>query len=643
MSRSSLTTVAPVKTISLLLVCAALVLPASLHAAEYLGPMDVLASPDGKSLYVVEADAQKIDILDIASEKVTRSIACPSAPTGIAVSSDGAKLFITCAGPEGVVCVADPASGQISATIPAGHTPCAPSLAPDGKRLYVCNRFNDDVSVIDLEGMKETARVKAIREPVGSAVTPDGSVVFVTNLLPVDPSDSYDVAAEITVIDAATLKTSNIRLPNGSSSVYEVCVSPDGKYAYVAHILSRYQMPTTQLERGWMNTNAMTIIDVATKSRINTVLLDDIDLGAANPWAVATTADGKTILVSHGGTHEVSAIDAEGLHAKLESIPKTMEEAKESGRYDGRGTYSSITVDDVPNDLAFLVDLRRRIQLRRGGPWGMLNDPGPFINGPRGLDVIGTKIYVAVYFCDLVAVVDLEDKSYYPVKAIRLGPEPQMTVQRRGQMHFHDADLCFQHWQSCSSCHPDARVDSLNWDLLNDGLGTPKNVRSMLLVHKTPPAMSSGVRESGEAAVRAGIRHIQFAVRPEEDAVAIDEYLKALQPVPSPYLVDGKLSEAAERGKQIFSRVGCTDCHAAPLYTDLKMHDVNSRGKYDRRNDFDTPTLIEVWRTAPYLHDGRYTTTTDLIGKAKHGSTAGDVEGLSEKEVADLAEFVLSL
>ena len=50
MSRSSLTTVAPVKVIPLLLVCAAFVLPASLHAAEYLGPIDVLASPDGKSL-----------------------------------------------------------------------------------------------------------------------------------------------------------------------------------------------------------------------------------------------------------------------------------------------------------------------------------------------------------------------------------------------------------------------------------------------------------------------------------------------------------------------------------------------------------------------------------------------------------------
>ena len=33
------------------------------------------------------------------------------------------------------------------------------------------------------------------------------------------------------------------------------------------------------------------------------------------------------------------------------------------------------------------------------------------------------------------------------------------------------------------------------------------------------------------------------------------------------------------------------------------------------RPDFDTPTLIEVWRTAPYLHDGRYLTIEELIAE----------------------------
>ncbi len=622
---------------------------AGLSAAEtgqYLGPIDVVASPDQSTLYVVQYDGQRVDAVDVQEGQIVRSIVCPAAPTGVAVSADGDWLYITCEGPAGVVSIARSETGEIVQQIAVGHTPGAPVLSPDGSRLYVSNRFNNDVSVIDLGSKEEVQRVPAIREPFAAAISKDGASLFVCNMLPNDPADSYDVAAEITVIDTESLTTSNIRLLNGSSSVFGICISPDGKYAYVTHILSRYQMPTTQLERGWMNTNALSILDVAEKSLINTVLLDDIDLGASNPWGVATTADGKTILVTHAGTHEVSAIDAEGLHEKLAGLPKTMEEAKATGRFDGRGTYSSITVADVPNDLAFLVDLRRRITLRPGGHWGTLNDDGPLINSPRGLDVIGTTFYAALYFSDALAVVDLEDRAHYPVTLIPLGPEPELTLVRRGQMFFHDADLCFQKWQSCASCHPgEARIDALNWDLLNDGIGNPKNNKSLLLAHQTPPSMSLGVRANAEEAVRAGIRHIQFMVRPEEDAVAIDEYLKSLTPVPSPYLVDGQLSAAALRGKAIFfdDEVGCARCHPEPLYTDLQMHNVGSRGKYGSETSFVTPTLIEVWRTAPYMHDGRWVTMKEVFTEGRHGAIGGSLEGLTEQDIDDLVEFVLSL
>ena len=611
-------------------------------ADEYLGPVDVLASTDGRQLYVVQADARRIDVVDVAAGEVVRSIACPATPTGVAVASDGSTLYITCGGPSGIVCVADAADGQISATIAAGHTACAPSLAPDGKRLYVCNRFDNDVSVIELPSQKEIARVKTLREPVASAVTSDGGVIFISNLLPVDPADAFHVAAEMTVLDTASLQTTNIRLPNGSSSVREVCLSPDGKYAYVVHILSSYPIPTTQLERGWINRNAMSVIDVASRTRINTVLLDDIDGGLANPWAVATTADGKRIVVSHAGAHALSVIDADALLAKLDGIPRTMKEARAAGR----GNYTTKTADDVPNDLTFMTGLRRRISLRQSAETGAQNDEkrSP-INGPRGLDTVGSKVYVAVYFSDLLAVVDLDEETTNSLEMIRLGPDPELTDRRRGEMLFHDADYCLQHWHSCASCHPDGRVDALNWDLLNDGMGNPKNAKSMLLAHETPPAMSGGVRETAEAAVRAGIRHILFSTLPEQDSQAIDEYLKSLSPVPSPYLVDGELSAAAQRGRQLFfsSRINCARCHDEPLYTDLRMHDVESRGKVDRRSEFDTPTLIEVWRTAPYMHDGRYTTIRQLIRQGKHGSTVGDINSLTEQELNDLSDFVLSL
>lgn len=623
----------------------AIFLSAGVVEAAYQGPTDLVASPDGKTLFVLSQDAGQIAVVDVASGKVAKTFACPAPPTGLTLCPEGKMLFVTCAKPEGSVAVIDAASGELKKTIVAGHSARAPVLSPDAKRLYVCNQFNDDVSVIDTATGETVARVPTIREPFDAAISPDGKTLLVTNLLPNNPSDSYDVASEITAIDTATNNATNIRLPNGSSSVREICVSPDGKFAYAVHILARYQMPTTQLERGWMNTNAMSIVDVPAKKLVNTVLLDDIDLGAANPWGVAVTQDGSKICVSHAGTHELSVIDAAAMHAKLTEVPNTVEEAKAAGRYDNRGTYSSIVKTDVPNDLAFLVGLRRRIGLESSDPWAIVDDAEK-VNGPRGVTLIGNKAYVAVYFSDLVAVVDLDSPQKRPVTLIELGPRPELTQVRRGQMYFHDAALCFQHWQSCSSCHPDVRVDALNWDLMNDGMGNPKNARSMLLVHQTPPSMASGVRMDAETAVRSGITHIQFAVRPDEDAQAIDAFLKSLKEVPSPALVNGQLSESAKRGKAIFfsEKINCAKCHPEPLYTDKQMHDVKSRGKYDRRDDFDTPTLIECWRTGPYMHDGHWVTLDDLFKKAQHGKAGGgDLDSLSEQELDDLIEFVRSL
>lgn len=600
------------------------------ETAAYQGPIESVATPDGAQLLVLNQDASQVAVVERASGKLLRTIALPAKATGLALSPDGGKLWVTSATPEGTATLLDVASGKQEATLAVGHGATAPLVTPDGKRLFVCNRFDHDVSVIDLATRQPIARASVGREPVAAAVTPDGKTVVVANLLPSDRSDSYDVAATVSLIDPASHQVTPIRLLNGTTGVHGVCVSPDGRYAFLTHILARYQMPTTQLERGWMNTNALTILDLAARKIVNTVLLDEVDLGAANPWGVAVSSDGSKLCVAHAGTGELSVVDLPALLDKLAKIPSDEATARAAGRYDPNGNYSSPTAADVPNDLAFLVGLRERVKL-----------PG---NGPRGVTLVGKTAYVCLYFSDRLAVVDLEAKPIRPT-ALALGPEPQLTAQRRGEMLFHDAELCFQHWQSCASCHPDARVDGLNWDLMNDGLGNPKNTKSMLLAHRTPPAMSTAVRGTAEDAVRAGITHILFSVRPEEEAAAIDEYLKALEPTPSPHLIHGQLSPSAQRGKALFEspRTGCSQCHPAPLFTDLKLHNVHSRSQYDRGDDFDTPTLVEAWRTAPYLHDGHYLTIPELLVEGHHGRPADSQSPLSPQELADLVEYVLSL
>ena len=129
-------------------------------------------------------------------------------------------------------------------------------------------------------------------------------------------------------------------------------------------------------------------------------------------------------------------------------------------------------------------------------------------------------------------------------------------------------------------------------------------------------------------------------------AEAIDEYLQSLKPIPSPYLRKGKLSAAAERGRKLFSdeKVGCSDCHHGALYTDLKFHDVGTRSQYDKETDkFDTPSLVEVWRSAPYLHDGSAVSIRDVLTARNPEGQHGTVKNLTNEQLDDLVEFVLSL
>ncbi|MBR5605843.1 MAG: cell surface protein, partial [Verrucomicrobia bacterium] len=135
-------------------------------------------------------------------------------------------------------------------------------------------------------------------------------------------------------------------------------------------------------------------------------------------------------------------------------------------------------------------------------------------------------------------------------------------------------------------------MDGLNWDLLNDGIGNPKNTKSLLLSHRTPPCMSTGIRADAETAVRSGIRYILFAVRPEAEAQAMDAYLKSLKPLPSPLLdPQGELTPLAKEGKALFgsAQTGCSNCHSGEYFTDMNLYDVGTAGEYDKPNQaFDT-------------------------------------------------------
>lgn len=599
-----------------------------LASPAYFSPIALAAGADGKSLYVACSGTMDVLRLSTTDKKILASVRLAQPLTGLVLSRDGKMIFVTCGGIESDVWAIDAGLTNILFRCKAGYMANSPVPSPDGKRLYVCDQFDNDVRVIDLQTQKTTARIAVKREPVGAALTLDGRFLLVANALPAGRADAGVVGAVVSVIDTQLgCVVKELQLPNGSSSLHDIRVSPDGKYAVVAHILSRFTQPTTQLERGWMNTNAKSIIDLGVLEVLNTVLLDNVDSGAANPWGAAWSEDSRTVVITHAGSHEISIIDFQALLAKLAKLPAKLEKP-----VSGDDSSASHIRADVPNDLAFLVGARRRVKLPDGD------------RGPRAVVVIGHSAYVANYFSGTISAVDLAQERT-SVESISLGSQPEPSLVRRGEAYFNDASICFQGWQSCASCHPgDARVDGLNWDLLNDGIGNPKNTKSLLLAHATPPSMSLGARDSAEAAVRAGIRHILFSSAADEVPSAIDAYLKSLKPEPSPYLVEGKLSVQAQRGEKIFKRSGCAECHPPGLRTDLHSYDVGTQGGFDQPTDcFDTPSLVELWRTAPYLHDGSAATVRELFVGRNPRNRHGTTTNLSEQQLDDLCAYLLSL
>jgi len=590
------------------------------ESPNYLSPSTLVADPRGGKLYIAEHTANQVAVFDLSSGRVERVIALPGRPSGLAISTDGARLYVTAGGVAGKIHIVDTDRATVTDSIEVGHTPMAPVLSADGKTLYVTNRFDNDVSMIDLASKATLSRMRVVREPVAAVLSLDGKRLFVANQLPAGPADAETVAATVSVLDLEERrKIADIALPDGSTGLRAMATSPEGRYLYVTHILARYRLPTSQIERGWVHTNAVTIIDTEHLEALNTVLLDDTTLGAANPWGVAVSPGGDWLCIAHSGTHEVSVIDLPGLHRKLE-------QAAEGQRVSDVSTAAT----DVPNDLSFLAGLRKRVRLD-----GI---------GPRDLIIVGATAYTPEYFSDSLAVVDLEAEAGPRARSIQLGPERLLTMERRGEMIFHDAEHTLQKWLSCVSCHPDGgRPDGLNWDLILDGVGNAKNTKSLLLAHQTPPTTITGTRANAEVSVRSGFLHIEFSSVPETDAVAVDAYLKSLEPVPSPFLVNGRLGTAALRGREVFERTGCGGCHGGPLLTDMQRHVVGTGRGAEKETPYDTPTLVEIWRTAPYLHDGRARTLKDIFDSTGNGWSHSLANRLNESEIDDLAAYVRTL
>ena len=122
-----------------------------------------------------------------------------------------------------------------------------------------------------------------------------------------------------------------------------------------------------------------------------------------------------------------------------------------------------------------------------------------------------------------------------------------------------------------------------------------------------------------EAAARAGLPS-------EEIARALASFVRSILSGDSPFdrFINGDraaLTAGQQAGLQLFrGKANCVACHAGPNFSDERRHNTGVAWRDGRfadagagQGDFKTPTLREVARTAPYMHDGSLATLEDVL------------------------------
>jgi hypothetical protein len=197
---------------------------------------------------------------------------------------------------------------------------------------------------------------------------------------------------------------------------------------------------------------------------------------------------------------------------------------------------------------------------------------------------------------------------------------------------------------SCQSCHLHADSDQRAHNLGTHGLLPTLSVRGL---YGTAPYL-----RDGSFSRLIDLDHVSqqlyrgYRRKAPGRAQTIEAYVSSLPrlvregpPVPREQIL---------AGSALFVRAGCTTCHGFPAFTGLGQHVAESLfpGHFagSRAEDvLDTPSLLSIAATPPYLSDGRAPALEDVLTRNNRADRHGHTRELDAAERAALLTFLESL
>jgi YVTN family beta-propeller protein len=587
---------------------------------DYASPLELALSPDGARLYVLCQQAGELRVLNAATGRTLKTIAVGREPRGLALSPASHRLFVTNSWDD-TISVIDTLKLEVTATWPVAAEPSSVVMVSDDqarRRLFVANRISNDVAVLDAETGAEQKRLVAGRGASYMTVSADGKRLFVTHIYPNPGRHRTPPESEITVIDPIEARVVE-RMPLHSvAGVFHMALSADGRLGVVAHLHPKNLVPLAHVEHGWAFGDTITVFG-ADVGRPVEVPLDELDRYFALPFGVAIAPDKSRIYVTHAGSDCVTVIDAVRLLRFIRAHPAPFAQ----------------DLSAAANYVAARIPVGRN---------------------PRGvvLSRDGRRLFVANRLDDTISVIDTRAGKVASTFALA-GPKA-ISAFRRGEQTFYSAQFAFQGQFGCSNCHIDSTFDGLQWDLEPDGFGVDI-VDNRLLedLRGTEPFKWNGGNPN--IPTECGVRTEMYFWRSENydnrTLADLAMYVLGIPQRPNRWRLPNRLfTPAQERGRAIFERSEdrfgkpiplanrCSYCHSGPKGTSQKSFDVGTGKATDRSGLLDTPQLINIALTAPYLHDGSARSLEEIWTVFNPHDQHGRTNDLTKDQLNDLIEYL---
>jgi DNA-binding beta-propeller fold protein YncE len=582
----------------------------------------------------------------------------------IAIDPSG-KLWVALEDNGGVAVVDPAAKSGRQAFIPTGSRPAR--LIIRGGSVYVSNRQSRTVSQIELSSQKVTRTFQTGAEPIGLDTSEDGATLIVSNAM------SGTLQAFETGSDHEKWTTAI------NDEVHALTVLPKGRiYApsfargtmHVLDLASGKELSTIDLsepESARIGLRQMSAVEaVAMGEEAGRIYLPYASLtsapldGTTNGfYAHSSSATGlapaalsfATVQFDKDTVLHATDSDQKFLPPFIAAVSNTPLVGPRAIAVAPAGAQVFV-VNQFSNNVAIFSTTREGPNTSQG-----LISTVAVGAGPTGIALARDDSAAYVYNALDHSISVLRSKNDAIVVAATIGNIAEQTLskeQQNGRALFYSAADSRLSAQAsggiaCATCHPDGRQDGHTWTFPEGVRNTPALVGRHL--EKMAPYDSDGQMTTHQDFARVITDRMGGTGISASDLDDIFAWLEA-EPAPdNPNHVENALTADQHAGRILFlTKAGCAACHSGADFTDNMPSEVGTSftsialdgSGAARAWPPKTPSLLGVFASPPYLHNGKALTLEDVVrknGAGLHGTTSG----LSDDEVKQLLAFLQAL